>query len=159
VQREDIELTLSDIYFMTSLPMYGVVGDILPVMPRGRTLDEFLERNYGQDAEIHDGVIKITNITSLETRAIAAAVVQIMGSHGPHRVSSGQIMTVERVLECTYFGWAQMLLTTMRRQLYACKRASGGNFAFGTLLCAFFFEKIPTLWPHAAIRAAGPREP
>jgi hypothetical protein len=52
-----------------------------------------------------------------------------------------------------------MLLTAIRRQLTSCRRAGGGDFAFGTLLCSFFFERIPTLRPHHPIRAAGPREP
>ena len=48
----------------------------------------------------------------------------------PNKVYGGQMMTVDRILEATYVGSAQMLLTAMHRQLYTCKSSSGVNFAF-----------------------------
>ena len=33
------------------------------------------------------------------------------------------------------------------------------DYAFGTLLCAFFLEMIPTIHPHVEILDGGPQEP
>ena len=51
-----------------------------------------------------------------------------------------------------------MYLQAVRRQLNNV-RASGIGFCFGSFLCAFFFEKLPTLRPHHAVQDSGPREP
>ena len=44
MKDEQIKLTLHDVDFMTGLPMYGVVGDILLVRPRDRPLEDFIYR-------------------------------------------------------------------------------------------------------------------
>jgi hypothetical protein len=103
VHGEQIELTLIDIYFLTGLPIYGVVGDILPMLPRGLSLKEFIDRHCTRGSQVHDGLISIRDIARLETRAVATAIVRILGSHAPHRVFGVQMMIVERVLEGTYF--------------------------------------------------------
>lgn len=60
------------------------------------------------------------------------------------------MMLVESVLARTYYGWAQMMLLSMKRQLSLCKRYVNSECAFGTILCAFF-EKIPTIHPHVQV--------
>ena len=58
----------------------------------------------------------------------------------------------------TYYGWAQMHHQAVQCQMNNAK-ASGAGFFFGSFLCAFFFEKVPTLHPHQAMRDSGPWEP
>ena len=65
---------------------------------------------------------------------------------------------VEHVLAGTYFAWAQMFLTYVQRQLTAAKE-SGKGFCYGSFLCAFFMERVPTLRPRVSVRAGGLREP
>jgi hypothetical protein len=43
--------------------------------------------------------------------AIMTIVICILGSHSLHKVYGGNMLLIERVLDGTYFGWAQMLLT------------------------------------------------
>jgi hypothetical protein len=43
LQGKRIELTLVHNYFPIGIPMYGVGKDILPVMPQGRKLYDFIE--------------------------------------------------------------------------------------------------------------------
>ena len=45
----------------------------------------------------------------------------------------------------------------VRRQLKRSK-TSGAGFCFGSFLCDFFFEKVPTLRPHRAMDDSGPWE-
>ena len=51
-----------------------------------------------------------------------------------------------------------MFLTYVQRQLTAAKE-SGKGFYYGSFLCAFFMERVPTLWPRVPIRAGGVQEP
>ena len=51
-----------------------------------------------------------------------------------------------------------MYLQAVRWQLNKSKISRAG-FCFGSFLCAFFFEKVPTLRPHRAVQDSGPREP
>jgi len=133
VQGESIELTLTDIYCLTSLPMFGIVGETQPVLPRGRKLRGFVDTHGTEECRVKDGAIPIEELERLETRAIAVVVVRIVGTHAPHRISGGLMMIVKSVLAGTYYGWAHMLLMSMRRQLSSCRRSTGETFA--SILC------------------------
>ena len=68
------------------------------------------------------------------------------------------MMLVESVLSGTYYGWAQMMLSSLKRQLLLCKRQVNHDCAYGTVLCSLFFEKILTLRPRIQLQDGGPRE-
>ena len=80
-----------------------------------------------------------------------------MGSTGSHKIYGSQLQLVERAIGGTYYAWGQMYLQVVRCQLNRLKTTSVG-FLFGSFLCAFFFEKFPTLCPHRAMEDSGPRE-
>jgi hypothetical protein len=44
------------------------------------------------------------------------------------------------------------MLVCMKRQLIEFRRHTNKNFGFGTILCSFFFERIPTLSPREIVR-------
>ena len=46
VQGHRIKLTVQDIYFLTSLPPLGIVGNTQPVLLRGQNIMEFVECHY-----------------------------------------------------------------------------------------------------------------
>ena len=69
------------------------------------------------------------------------------------------MMIVESVLSGTYYGWAQMMLVSLKQQLSLCKRQVNHDCAYGTVFCSFFFEKIPTLRPRIQLPDGGLREP
>ena len=85
------------------------------------------------------------------------SLLRILGSMGSHKISGGQLQLVEHAMRGTYYGWAQMYLQFVRRQLNNV-RASGTGFCFESFLCAFFFEKVPALHPHRAMRDSGLQE-
>jgi hypothetical protein len=118
-------------------------------------LEEFLGQHCVPSATICDSTIQMADIEQLETLTVATVMIRILGNHSLHKVSGGKMLLVERVQVVTYFGWGQMLLTVLKHQLSSCRRASRGNCAFGTVLCVFFFERIPTLHPHVHIRDWG----
>ena len=88
-----------------------VVGEIHPILPRGRHIGEILNRHYVLSTRVKDTSIQIQDLEILETRATVTIVVRTLGSHAFHRISGRQMMLVESVLRGTYYGWSQMLLT------------------------------------------------
>jgi hypothetical protein len=44
------------------------------------------------------------------------------------------------------------MLTYMKKQLTDCRRRTNKNFGFGTMLCTFFFERVPSLSPRETVR-------
>jgi hypothetical protein len=46
------------------------------------------------------------------------------------------------------------MLICMKRQLTECQRHTHKNFGFGTILCSFFFERVPNLNPREKVQGA-----
>lgn len=67
----------------------------------------------------------------------------VLGSQVFHHITGGQMMLVESVLAWTYYGWDQMMLSSVKQKLSLCRKQVNHDYAFCTFLCAFFFEKIP----------------
>jgi hypothetical protein len=55
-------------------------------------------------------------------------------------------------LNAQIFDWSTTLLDCMKRQLTECRMQRHKNFGFGTILCAFFFERVPSLSPREIVR-------
>ena len=107
---------------------------------------------------MHRNALLVRDLQEPTVRAMAACVVHVLGSQSPEKVSGGQMQLVERVLAGVYYAWGQMFLTCVQRQLTAVKE-SGKGFCYGSFLCAFFMERVPTLRPRVPVRAGGLREP
>ena len=146
VQGERVDLTLTDVYFLTGLPCLGRVADTHPRVDADFDIDDVRERLCRADAEVHRNALLVRDFREPAVRAMAACVVRILGSQSPEKVSGGQMQLMERVLAGTYFAWGQMFLTCVQRQLTAAKE-SGKGFCYGSFLCAFFMERVPTLRP------------
>ena len=80
-----------------------------------------------------------------------------MGSTRSHKIFGGQLQLVEHAIGGTYYAWGQMYLQAVQCQLNKSK-TTGAGFFFVSFLCAFFFEKVPTLHPHEDVEDSGPCE-
>ena len=99
---------------MTKLPLLGVVGDIHLVFPHGRNISEFVDLHCPHGVHVKGMTILISDLESLETWTIAAAMQRILGSHAFHHITGGEMRLVESVLVGTYYGWAQMMLLLVK---------------------------------------------
>jgi hypothetical protein len=66
------------------------------------------------------------------------------------------------VVECLrpiVYDWCTSLLDNMKSQLIECKQCSKKNFGFASILCIFFFERVPGLGPRVMILPRGPCDP
>ena len=87
VQGYKIELTIQDIYFLTGLSPLEVVGEIHPVLRCGRHIEEFAKHHCVQGGHAKGMTIRVDDLERLETRAIAAMVLWICGSHAFHHIA------------------------------------------------------------------------
>jgi hypothetical protein len=51
------------------------------------------------------------------------------------------------------------MLVFMKRELIECRRHTNKKFRFGTILCSFFFERVPSLSPRETVRGHAPSFP
>ena len=91
-----------------------MVGDTQPVLPRGRNIMEFVERHCRPGVRVKGTRTTVGDLERLETRAVAAIVLRILGSQAFHHITGGKMMIVESVLGGTYYGWAQMMLVSVK---------------------------------------------
>ena len=114
VQGHKIELKVQVLYFLTGIPPLGMVGNAQPVLSQGCNIMEFVERHCRPGVRVKGTRISTGDLERLETRAVAAAVLRILGSQTLHHITGGQMMIVESVLSGTYHGWAQMMLVSLK---------------------------------------------
>ena len=88
IQGERLEITLRDVYLFTSLPLLGIIDDISRKLPRGVLMDDLCARNCYATAYVYAPYILVCDIESLETHVVETMVLQILGSKGPHKISS-----------------------------------------------------------------------
>ena len=84
-----------DVYFLTGLPMLGVVGNLAPVLSRGETLEELCERHSYATTYVHGLHIRMCDIEDVSTWAIATMFLHTLGSTGSHNIYRGKLQIVE----------------------------------------------------------------
>ena len=105
VQGERVDLTLTDVYFLTGLPCLGRVADTQPRVSADLDMEDMVERFCRPDARVHRNALLVRDLRERAVQAMATCVVRILGSQSPEKVSGGQMQIVERVLGGTYFAW------------------------------------------------------
>ena len=79
-QGHRIKITLEDVYFITGLPILGVVGDLAPVLSQGETLEDLCEQNCYTTAYVCGSYILMCDIEEFSTRAMGNLLQCILGS-------------------------------------------------------------------------------
>ena len=89
VQGERVDLTLTDVYFLTGLPCLGRVVDTQLRVSTDIDMDDMLERFCGPEARVHRNALPVRDLQEPAVRAMAACVVRVLGSQSPEKVSGG----------------------------------------------------------------------
>ena len=71
--------------------MLGVVGDLVPVLSQGETLEELCDRHCYATAYVRGSHILMCDIEDLSTWAIVTMPLRIFGSTGSHKIYQGQL--------------------------------------------------------------------
>lgn len=158
IDQMPLRVEVEDIYFATGLSRRGEV-----VHSWGRTRSSLIIEDYvqiycpGHPMKV-GSQISITHVASLSLRIILFTMARVNGSSSLHQASR---LTTSMAVDCltTMFDWCTPLLANMKRQLNSIKRGQTKNFGYGTILCTFFFEKVPALRPRVAVSISTPRDP
>jgi hypothetical protein len=150
---------VEDIYFLIGLPFQGMPLPTELVMPRDVALVTVGRRYYSGENFMSSTVVSIRVMDALAHRCIAAMIVRVYGSLATEWISGGQRCVMERVLDGEHFSWGIMLHARMVGQLDHYRSMDTGEFAFGSILVAWFLERVPMLPPRILLGAPGAREP
>jgi hypothetical protein len=156
VRGEQIPFTtVEDVYFLTGLPFRGTPLPTKPVLSRETTLVTIDQHYYSGDKFMSGTVVSISAIDSLTHRCIATMIVRVYGSIATQRISGGQLLVLERVVGGAQFAWGLTLHSRMIAQLDRCRSTSTGEFAFGSILVAWFLERVSMLCPSVLLEMSG----
>jgi hypothetical protein len=161
VRGERVEFTAEeDVYFLTGLPFRGTPMLTAPVMPRETDLAGFARRFCSGGHFMTSSAVRINALDVLLHPCVASMIVRIYGSTAPHRISGGELSLMERVVVGRErFAWGLALHTQMIAQLERCRSAGRGEFTFGSILVAFFLERVPALRPRVVLEVPEVRHP
>jgi hypothetical protein len=104
-------------------------------------------------------VVSIGVMDALVHRCVAAMVVRVYGSLVTQWISGGQLRVMQRALAGEHFAWGVMLHAKMVGKLDRCRATDSGEFTFGSILVAWFLERVSMLCPRVILGALGVREP
>jgi hypothetical protein len=156
VRGEQIPFTtVEDVYFLMGLPFRGTPLPVEPVLPRDTPLVMVRRRYCSGLNNIFDTVLIIGAMDALAHRCIGTMIVRVYGSLATQRIRGGQLMVMERVLASENFTWGLTLHSRMVGQLDHCRSTDTGEFAFGSILVAWFLERVSMLHPRILLGASG----
>jgi hypothetical protein len=161
VRGERVEFTAEeDVYFLTGLPFRGTPMLMAPVMPRETDLAGFARRFCSRGHFMTGSAVRINALDVLLHRCVASMIVRIYGTTAPHRMSGGELSLMERVVVGRErFAWGMALHSQMVAQLDRCRSTGRGEFTFGSILVAFFLERVPALRPRVVLEVPEVRHP
>jgi hypothetical protein len=160
VRGEQIAFTVvEDVYFLIGFPFRGTPLPAKPVLSRDLALAIVGRRYCSGPHFMSDTVMSIGAMDALVHHCIVAMIVRVYGSLAMQRISGGQLMVMERVLAGEYFAWGLTLHARMVGQLNHCQSTDTGEFSFGSILEAWFQERVPMLHTRILLGAPGAREP
>jgi hypothetical protein len=96
-------------------------------------------------------VMHIETMDNLSHQCIVAMIVRIYGSLELQWINGGQLTIIQRVLDGDFFAWGVMLHAKMMGQINRCRTIDSGEFVFGSILVAWFLERVPMLCPRVLL--------
>lgn len=89
-------------------------GDIHLFLSCGRNITKLVECRCPWDVCLKGMTILIGYLNMLETQAITAIVLRVLGSQSFHHITGGKMMLVDCVLARTYYGWVKIILSLVK---------------------------------------------
>jgi hypothetical protein len=152
IEGQSLVPTTEDIYFLTGLSRRGepVNFQTFPVGPS--KVSELIEEYCEAGTDQRTSSVPVSRITSLALQTILSLIGRITGSAVVHQALRAQMNCAIQCMNAQIFDWSTTLLASMTGQLTACRQWTHRNFGFGTILCSFFFERVPCFSPWLTVR-------
>jgi hypothetical protein len=152
IEGQSLTPTTEDIYFLTGLSRRGEAVD-LHTFPTGeRKVEELIAEYCVAGTNTRTSWIPVNSIINIRLQTILSLIGRITGSTAHHQATRAHLNCALRCLDGQIFDWSTTLLEAMRRQLTDARERTHRNFGFGTILCSFFFERVPCFSPRMTVR-------
>ena len=123
------------------------------------TIQEYITVYCEEGTQKVASQIPIARIRTLALRFAVYCLVRMLGIDSQHMISRPLMYYVLECMKPTVYGWCTDMLASVCTQLTACKTGRHNFFGYGSLICSFFFERIPVLTPRVSMPPPPPREP
>jgi hypothetical protein len=147
LEGQSLTLMTEDIYFLTGLSRRGEPVNLRTFPPGPHNIKELIGLHCEAGTEKVGSQVPIHKINNLPLKEIVLLIGWITGSTALHQASQVHMHCAVQCLNAQFFDWSTTMLTCMKRQLTDCRVRAHRNFGFGTILCSFFFERVPSLSP------------
>lgn len=152
IEGQSLTPTTEDIYFLTGLSRRGEPVN-LHTFPTGeRKVSELIAEYCVAGTNRRTSWISVGGFTSLTLQTILSLIGRITGSTAVHQATRTQMNCAIQCMNAQIFYWSTTFLEVMKRQLTDCHQREHRNFGFGTILCSFFFERVPCFSPWMTVR-------
>jgi hypothetical protein len=152
LEGQSLVPTTKDIYFLTGLSRRGEPVNFQTFPARPRRISELIAEHCEVGTDRVGSQVPISKITNLVLQTILLLIGQITSSAVVHQASRAQMNCAIQCMNAQIFDWSTTLLECMKRQLTYCRQQTQRNFRFGTILCSFFFERVPSFSPRVVVR-------
>jgi hypothetical protein len=143
--------TTEDIYFLTGLSRRGEPVNF-HTFPAGLSkVSELIEEYCEARTDQRTSSVPVSRITSLALQTILSLIGRITSSAAVHQASRAQMNCAIQCMNVHIFYWSTTLLERMKSQLTSCRQWKHRNFRFGSILCSFFFERVPCFSPRLTV--------
>jgi hypothetical protein len=151
LEGQSLVPTTKDIYFLTGLSRRGEPVNFWTFPSRPHNIVKLIGLYCVVDTDCSSSHVPIRKITDLLLQAIVFLIGRIVGSTALHQAYWAQMNCVVHCLNSQIFDWSTTLLECMKRQLIDCRLRTQRNFRFRTVLCSFFFERVPSFSPRVVV--------
>jgi hypothetical protein len=152
IEGQSLVPTTEDIYFLTGLSRRGEPVNFQTFPTGPSKVSELIEEYCMAGTNQRTSSIPVGSITSLALQTILSLIGRITGSAAVHQALCAQMNCAIQCMNAQIFDWSTTLLASMTGQLTACRQWTQRNFQFGTILCSFFFERVPCFSPRLTVR-------
>ena len=152
LEGQSLVPTVEDIYFLTGLSRRGEPVNFWTFPTGPHNIAELIGLYCAANMDHASTQVPISKITNLLLQAIVLLIGRITGSAALHQASRAQMNCAVQCLNAQVFDWSTTLLECMKRQLTDFCLRTHRNFGFGTILCSFFFERVPSFSPRVVVR-------
>jgi hypothetical protein len=152
LEGQSLVPTTEDIYFLTGLSRRGEPVNFQTFPAGPSKISELIAEHCEAGTERAGSQVPISKITNLALQTILLLIGRITGSAAVHQASRAQMNCAIQCMNAQIFDWSTTLLECMKRQLTDCRQRTQRNFGFGTILCSFFFERVPSFSPRVVVR-------
>jgi hypothetical protein len=112
----------------------------------GMKIEEYIDAHYVVGTPKVGIQVPIRAINNLSLKIIVLVLTMITGSALLHQESRPLMFYVVQCARPTVYDWCTSLPANMKSQLTECKEGGKINFGFSSILCSFFFERVPSIF-------------